>query len=1018
MFASPRAPRVEAPHRRQRGAAAVRYFSLLGLTLLLPHCTPAGRPALPQRPDPAAPPAALRGEESRLLSNLRQVTFSGRRSGEGYFSRDGALMIFQSEGEPDNPFYQIYLTRLSTGETHRVSPGYGKTTCGWIHPNGRKVLFASTHLDPDARTKQRDELQSRTAGTAARYGWDYDEVYDIFDADLNGGHLNNLTHTRGYDAEGSWSPDGRLIVFSSNRHAYTEVLFAEDQAIFDSDKSYMLDIYRMNADGTDVRRLTDAKGADGGAFFSPDGSKIVWRRFSRDGHTSEIHTMNIDGGDQQPVTHLGAMSWAPYFHPSGDYLIFATSVQGFANFELYLIDTKGLSVPVRITFADGFDGLPVFSPDGKSLSWSSSRTATGQPQIFMADWNDVTARLLLSSETTGSSQEPAPAPLFVAPPDFTQTVPDIKADDLRIHVTYLASDTLDGRLTGSDGERRATEYVASVFKWLGLRPAGKNGGFFQPFDFTAGVSLGSSNRLAARGTGSKAKEEYAVDREWRPLAFSKTGSFQPADIVFAGYGIVAAGDGANAEYNSYADLEVAGKWVLVLRYFPERVPPELQHRLSQFANLRYKAMVARERGALGLLVASGPTSNVKDQLIKLSFDASMSETGLAALSVTDGLAEHWLAPAGKNLRNLQSALDSGTQVPGFPLPGTRLEASIHVRQEKRSGRNVLARLESGTTGQPELIVGAHVDHLGEGFATATLARTEEEGMIHYGADDNASGVAGLLEIAQHLAARKAAGMLPLRRDVVFAAWSGEEIGLLGSSFFTRTFGGAKTEPATLSSQVAAYLNMDMIGRLDKQLVLFGVGSSSIWLRQIELADANVGLPIAGQDDSYLATDGTSFYIKGVPILSAFTGAHPDYHTPRDTADKINYGGAEKIARVMAQVAAAVATSPEVPDYVVQKKPNAPVARTNLRAYLGTVPDYAATNVAGLRLTAVSKGGPADEAGLKPGDVVVGLAGKQVDNIYDYTYALDGLKIGVPVQMTVRRGENSKVTTTITPRSRN
>lgn len=393
-----------------------RLALLCVLNLALWQCSTARSPSASPHTSATAAARDEPAGEARLLSNIRQLTFDGRRSGEGYFSRDGSLMIFQSEREPDNPFYQIYVMSLDTGDTHRVSPGYGKTTCGWIHPSGDKVLFASTHLDPNARAKQRAEIERRAAGTATRYGWDYDEYYDIFESDLNGAHLKNLTHTRGYDAEASWSPDGSLIVFSSNRAGYRDRLTAHQQEMFARDKSYLLDIYRMNADGTDVRRLTDVDGADGGAFFSPDGKEIVWRRFSEDGATAEVYTMNVDGTTQTPITHLGAMSWAPYFHPSGEYLIFATNLQGLANFELYLVDAVGRSAPVRVTFSDGFDGLPVFSPDGKWLAWTSSRTASKQPQIFLADWNDVEARRLLGlgpraqSVNPQRSEAPSPAP--------------------------------------------------------------------------------------------------------------------------------------------------------------------------------------------------------------------------------------------------------------------------------------------------------------------------------------------------------------------------------------------------------------------------------------------------------------------------------------------------------------------------------------------------------------------------------------------------------------------------------
>jgi Tol biopolymer transport system component len=423
----------------------VRVLGSAGLSLLL-----VGSSVLLARFSEEATP----DKEGQLLSNTRQVTFEGRRAGEGYFSADGSLLTFQSERDPKNPFFQIFVLEMETGDIKRVSPGYGKTTCSWVHPDGKKVLFASTHSDPAARKKQEEELEARASGEERRYSWDYDEFYELYEADHNSGELRRLTDATGYDAEGSWSPDGSLIAFSSNRDAYSRPLSEKEQSIFEHDKSYFSDIYLMNADGSGIRRLTNVPGYDGGPFFSADGKKICWRRFSEDGATAEIYVMNVDGTGQRRITHLGAMSWAPFFHPSGDYLIFGTNLHGFANFELYLVDADGRSDPVRVTYTDGFDGLPAFSPDGKVIAWTSNRTSGGQSQIFFADWDDARARELLGI-STGSSTDPA-----------------ITSRDLRLHVGELASDEMEGRQAGMQGARLAAEYLASNLDALGFEPAG------------------------------------------------------------------------------------------------------------------------------------------------------------------------------------------------------------------------------------------------------------------------------------------------------------------------------------------------------------------------------------------------------------------------------------------------------------------------------------------------------------------------------------------------------------------
>ncbi|MCP4041820.1 MAG: peptidase M28, partial [Gammaproteobacteria bacterium] len=616
------------------------------------------------------------GNEQRLLSDARQVIFEGRRSGEGYFSSDGSRMIFQSEREPGNPFYQIYLMDLETGDIQRVSTGRGKTTCGWIHPRGDRVLFASTHEDPEAENKQQQELGKRAAGKGSRYSWSFDEHYDIYTADNNGRISENITRTMGYDAEGSWSPDGEMIAFASNRRAYEGELPAEEAKIFQHDKSYFMDIYIMGADGSGVRRLTSTPGYDGGPFFSPDGKSIVWRRFNREGDKAEIWTMNLDGTEQKRITHLDVMSWAPFFHPSGDYIIFTNNRHGYGNFELYIVDRNGRSAPVRVTDTPGFDGLPVFSPNGAHLSWTSSRTADHRPQIFQAKWNDTEARKLLGLDSMVAVRVRSDDMDGTAMPDIGRTVPEIRPEDLRLHVEYLASDKLEGRLTGSQGERLATDYVAAVFRSLGLLPAGEDGRYFQEFDFTSGVSMGEENRLMFRN--GNAGETFVIDQDWRPLPFSRNGAVEPAPVVFAGYGVVAPASDRFPAYDAYGELEVKDKWVMMFRYLPEDITPEHRQYLVNYAELHYKAMLARDRGALGIILVSGPNAGVEEQLIRLSLDAALSGTSIAGVSITDRLAAGLFGAVGRSLPELQTKLDQGEALPGFPLPGVRIQANIDL----------------------------------------------------------------------------------------------------------------------------------------------------------------------------------------------------------------------------------------------------------------------------------------------------------------------------------------------------
>jgi Tol biopolymer transport system component len=334
--------------------------------------------------------------ESDFVTRVRRLTYEGKRAGEGYYSPDGSKLVFQSEREPGNPFYQIYELDLSTGETRRISPGQGKTTCSFIRPGTGDVLFASTHHDPRTFDLQREELELRASGRERRYAWDYDPEMDLYVADAETLELRRLTSVRGYDAEASYSPDGKWIVFSSTRTGYeatpSDAAAAAQRAKqLETDPAFFGEIYLVSAEGGDAKRLTDVPGYDGGPFFFADGSRILWRRFSENGLVADVWSMKPDGTDQRRITDFGAMSWAPWSDPTGRYILFASNKLGFSNFEVYLVDVAGKKEPVRVTYSDGFDGLPVLSPDGKTLAWTSTRHGEPGGQIFVGQWNAAAA---------------------------------------------------------------------------------------------------------------------------------------------------------------------------------------------------------------------------------------------------------------------------------------------------------------------------------------------------------------------------------------------------------------------------------------------------------------------------------------------------------------------------------------------------------------------------------------------------------------------------------------------------
>ncbi len=335
--------------------------------------------------------------ERDFLSRIRRLTVEGRRAGEGYWAPDGKRLVFQSERDPANPFYQIYVLDFATGETKRISPGMGKTTCAFFRPGTDQILFSSTHHDPNSKKLQDDELAFRASGKERRYAWDYDPEMDVYAYSEKTGTLTRLTDARGYDAEASYSPDGQWIAFSSMRDAYNRTLSPAEQKQLETDPSYFGEIYIMKADGTGQKRLTNVAGYDGGPFFTHDGERIVWRRFDEQGLIADVWTMKLDGTDQKQITDFKSMSWAPYQHPSGEYFLFASNKLGFENFEVYMVDTAGTKEPVRITYSDGFDGLPVPSPDGRQLAWTSSRSGGGAGQIFLAQWNHENAMKALAA---------------------------------------------------------------------------------------------------------------------------------------------------------------------------------------------------------------------------------------------------------------------------------------------------------------------------------------------------------------------------------------------------------------------------------------------------------------------------------------------------------------------------------------------------------------------------------------------------------------------------------------------
>ncbi len=626
-----------------------------------------------------------------------------------------------------------------------------------------------------------------------------------------------------------------------------------------------------------------------------------------------------------------------------------------------------------------------------------------------------------SGERAGDARQ-AGRPIEAAALPVPPTSDSITAADFTARVAALTDPRTEGRATASAGERLAADHVIDAMRAIDLRPAGDDEGFRHRFEYSAGVDLGPANSL--RVESSPAREGEALDVEWRPLAFSENGGTGILPVAFAGYGLVAPADGALPAVDEYADLEVSGRFVIVLRDLPHALPRERRAQLQRYASLRHKAMVARDRGARGILFVNGPRSRFREPLARLAFDATLAGSSVAALSIRDALADRWLSASGQSLASLQEQIDrTFSEAPTAPsglrfeLPGLRLAAHVDLVTLKRESHNVIGRLQVGDRPSGQTIVlGAHLDHLGRGEAGSSLAEDDEAGEIHGGADDNASGVAVLLEIAERLAARKRQGEALGTRDFVFAAWSGEELGLLGSDRWVEARLGPHPAPGTPARGPVAYLNFDMVGRLDGELVVHGAGSSTAWKPILAAATPASGLAIGVREDAYLPTDSTSFYVKGIPILSAFTGVHPEYHTPRDRLELLNAEGAVAVAALFEEIAVALSRADAAPEFVAQPLPRVGPTRGGMRVYLGTIPDYGDSDVRGVRLSGVAPEGPAAAAGLQGGDTIVEVDGQAIENLYDFTYALEALRVGEPARIVVLRvGE--RITFEVVPGSR-
>ena len=584
---------------------------------------------------------------------------------------------------------------------------------------------------------------------------------------------------------------------------------------------------------------------------------------------------------------------------------------------------------------------------------------------------------------------------------FSQSAPAVqlnKAEASRYldDIKALTIPAMEGRGDGSKGLTRAEQLIERRYKALGLEPAG-NHSYQQPFTLITGARLKGANHL--RVQTAEHKFDLKLNEEYVPFSFSSSGS-AAGPLVFAGYGATAPEFG----YDDYAGLDVKDKIVVVLRYEPAGFAEKSGNAgLTQHSQLVTKAINARNHGARAVVLVNGQLQpGEEDLLTRFGSVSGPKDAGILLVQVKNAEAEKWFAAAGKSMAELQGQINHGGKPASFAFPdAVRISVNVGIENTQATVNNVLAYLPGQT--DEYVIVGAHYDHLGRGNFDSLAP--SQIGQIHPGADDNASGTAGVLELARYFAPMKG----KLRRGILFANFAGEELGLLGSAEWVK-------EPTRSLDKAVAMLNMDMIGRIkDDKIYVGGVGTGSTFAGLLKAAQNKAHLNIEYSLSGYASSDHTSFVGKKIPVLFFFSGLHSDYHKPSDTWEKINSEAAVRLLALVAGVTEELASAPERAAFqtVTEEKSVGGVAGGGggYGPYFGSIPDFGQMEN-GVKFSDVRPGSPAAKAGFKAGDVLVQFGDKPIKNLYDFTDALRRSKIGDVVEVTVQR-DGKPVTAKVT-----
>lgn len=550
--------------------------------------------------------------------------------------------------------------------------------------------------------------------------------------------------------------------------------------------------------------------------------------------------------------------------------------------------------------------------------------------------------------------------------------PEITVSDLKSYIGFLASDSLKGRLPGTPEDSVAAGYIKQLFIGEGIKPIGNS--YYQYFSVTTKVEAGKNNKLSFNDFDGQLNQDFI------PLSYSANATVK-AGVVFAGYGFDL--DIPGLQWKDYDAVDVKGKWVLVLQADPEI--DSANSKFIAYSEGRAKVLTAKDKGAAGVLFVSGEKLDKKDVLTPITYDKSLSGSGIPVIHIKRSVADKMLAATGKNIALLENQLNNERKPSSFEI-AVNLSATSEVLKSTVTTRNVIGMIEGN---DPELkkeyvVIGAHYDHLGMG-GPGSNSRKPDTIAIHNGADDNASGVAAVIELAGKLAAHRE----NLKRSLIFVTFSGEELGLLGSKYFV-------AHPPVPVKQMRAMINLDMVGRLKpdtRALTVYGTGTFAGADSIVKKYSAEKNLAVTCVSEGTGPSDQLTFYLENIPVLFFFTGFHPDYHTPSDDANLINYEGEKDVADVVYSVANVLASGSVPLVFKESGSVESNKNRRSLKVTLGIVPDFASTEKSGLRVDGVKKGGPASNAGLKKGDIIISINGKTIANIYDYMARLSKFNPG-------------------------